>query len=177
MSAIVAGLSGADVGRLRLTWQHVARSYHLDQLSKLTEPTSNFINYRTLHSSLDGPCVPFISMFLTDLVHVNDQYPNLVDVDGEPLSSASSPTAVNGGRALVHFAKLQRFSDVINNILKFTPKPYILYENPAMLTFIDSQLTTASSKDQGFFWQRSQDLLSAELAHADIRKGLEAAGF
>lgn len=118
-------------------------------------------------------------MFLTDLVHVNDQYPNLVDANGEPLSSASSltSTAVNGGRALVHFAKLQRFSDVINTILKFSSKPYILNENPAMLTFIDGQLTTASSKDQGFFWQRSQDLLSAELAHADIRKGLEAAGF
>lgn len=118
-------------------------------------------------------------MFLTDLVHVNDQYPNLVDASGELLSPASSltPTTVNGGRALVHFVKLQRFSDVINNILKFSSKPYILNENPATLTFIDTQLTTASSKDQGFFWQRSQDLLSAELAHADIRKGLEAAGF
>lgn len=121
----------------------------------------------------------FLGMFLTDLVHVNDQYPNLVDASGEPLSSTSSltPTVTNGGPALVHFAKLQRFSDVINNILKFSSKPYILNENPAMLTFIDTQLTTASSKDQGFFWQRSQDLLSAELAHADIRKGLEAAGF
>jgi son of sevenless-like protein len=61
MSAIVAGLSGADVGRLRLTWHHVDRSYHLDPLSRLTEPTGNFSNYRNLHSSLDGPCVPFIS--------------------------------------------------------------------------------------------------------------------
>ena len=120
----------------------------------------------------------FSGMFLTDLVHVNDQYPNLIDASGELLSPASSVTpAANGGRALVHFVKLQRFSDVINNILKFSSKPYILTENPAMLTFIDTQLTTASSKDQGFFWQRSQDLLSAELAHADIRKGLEAAGF
>lgn len=118
-------------------------------------------------------------MFLTDLVHVNDQFPNLVDSSGEPLGSAPplNPTTVNGGRTLVNFVKLQRFSDVINNILKFSSKAYILNENPSMLTFIDSQLTTASSKDQGFFWQRSQDLLSAELAHADIRKGLEAAGF
>jgi son of sevenless-like protein len=118
-------------------------------------------------------------MFLTDLVHVNDQFPNLVDANGEPLSSTLSlnQTAVNGGRMLVNFVKLQRFSDVINNILKFSSMPYILPENPNMLSFIDSQLATASSKDQGFFWQRSQDLLSAELAHADIRKGLEAAGF
>jgi len=121
----------------------------------------------------------FSGMFLTDLVHVNDQYPNLIDASGEPLSSASTltPATVNGGPALVHFAKLQRFSDVINNILKFSSKPYMIIENSAVLTFIEGQLTAASSKDQGFFWQRSQDLLSAELAHADIRKGLEAAGF
>src|SRR5258708_37067444 len=80
-------------------------------------------------------------MFLTDLVHVNDQFPNLVDANGEPLSS----TSVNGGRTLVNFVKLQRFSDVINNILKFSSKPYILNENPSVLTFIDSQLSTASA--------------------------------
>jgi len=118
-------------------------------------------------------------MFLTDLVHVNDQFPNLVDSNSEPSSSTSphNPIAVNGGRALVNFVKLQRFSDVINTILKFSSKPYKLNENPNMLAFIDTQLANASSKDPGFFWQRSQDLLSAELAHADIRKGLEAAGF
>lgn len=118
-------------------------------------------------------------MFLTDLVHVNDQFPNLVDANGESLGSTSSihPTVINGGRTLVNFVKLQRFSDVINNILKFSSKPYVLHENLSTLAFIDSQLTIASSKDQGFFWQRSQDLLGAERAHADIRKGLEAAGF
>ena len=118
-------------------------------------------------------------MFLTDLVHVNDQFPNLVDANGEPLGSTPplNPTTVNGGRTLINFVKLQRFSDVINTILKFSYKPYIIIENPNILAFIDSQLVTASSKDQGFFWQRSQDLLSAESAHADIRKGLEAAGF
>ena len=62
MSAIVAGLSGADVSRLQLTWQHVNRGSNLEPLSKLTEPTSNFSNYRNLHNALDGPCVPFISI-------------------------------------------------------------------------------------------------------------------
>src|SRR5258708_6387550 len=121
----------------------------------------------------------FSGMFLTDLVHVNDQFSNIVDTNGEPLSSTSTlnPTAVNGGRTFINFVKLQWFSDIINNVLKFSSKSYTLPENPNMLAFIDSQLTTASSKDQGFFWQRSQDLLSAEVAHADIRKGLDAAGF
>jgi son of sevenless-like protein len=45
------------------------------------------------------------------------------------------------------------------------------------MTFIEQQLTNASMKDINSFWMRSQELQQAELAHADIRKGLEAAGF
>jgi son of sevenless-like protein len=45
------------------------------------------------------------------------------------------------------------------------------------MMFIEQQLSAASSRDVNQFWARSQELQQAELAHADIRKGLEAAGF
>jgi son of sevenless len=45
------------------------------------------------------------------------------------------------------------------------------------MSYIDQQLANAASKDLNSFWARSQELQQAELAHADIRKGLEAAGF
>ena len=45
------------------------------------------------------------------------------------------------------------------------------------MQFVESQLALAASKDEGGFWMRSQEVQHAELAHADIRKGLEAAGF
>jgi son of sevenless-like protein len=45
------------------------------------------------------------------------------------------------------------------------------------MSYIDSQLAAAEALDPASFWSRSQELQQAELAHADIRKGLEAAGF
>jgi son of sevenless-like protein len=45
------------------------------------------------------------------------------------------------------------------------------------MTYIDGQLAAANAKELPAFWTRSQELQQAELAHADIRKGLEAAGF
>jgi son of sevenless len=45
------------------------------------------------------------------------------------------------------------------------------------MTFVEQQLANSASKDPNSFWARSQELQQAELAHADIRKGLEAAGF
>jgi son of sevenless-like protein len=45
------------------------------------------------------------------------------------------------------------------------------------MTFIEQQLSNAASKDGNVFWNRSVELQQAELAHADIRKGLEQAGF
>jgi son of sevenless len=42
---------------------------------------------------------------------------------------------------------------------------------------VENQLRIAAGKDEGSFWMRSQEVQHAELAHADIRKGLEAAGF
>jgi son of sevenless len=47
------------------------------------------------------------------------------------------------------------------------------------MTFVEAQLQsgTQSARDPNFFWGRSQELQQTELAHADIRKGLEAAGF
>jgi hypothetical protein len=41
------------------------------------------------------------------------------------------------------------------------------------MTFIEQQLSNAASKDGNVFWNRSVELQQAELAHADIRKGLE----
>lgn len=221
MSAIVAALSGADVGRLHLTWNHVNRSTNLEPLVKLMEQTSNFSHYRRFHRDCPGPCVPYISqfpprfpshlfsfisspsgVFLTDLKHADEMPDHLVydatNYHSSPMSSSHSIPQHNQ-RTLVNFTKRKRFAEAINQLLKFQPtanysssttssqpsstsssqsaKQYSISDNPALMTFIESQVVLAASKDHAFFWQRSQDLQSAEVAHADIRKGLEAAGF
>ena len=52
MSTIVTALSGGDIGKLHLTWAHVSKASHFEQMVRLTDPTGNFSAYRALHASL-----------------------------------------------------------------------------------------------------------------------------
>lgn len=53
----------------------------------------------------------------------------------------------------------------------------IYIEYLQIMQYVESQLSLAAAKDENEFWTRSQALQRSELAHVDIRKGLELAGF
>lgn len=78
---------------------------------------------------------------------------------------------------LVNFEKRQMWHAAISSLLRFRVNPYTFIENPSAISFIEAQMALAAAKDERWFWVRSDELQQAELVHADIRKGLEAAGF
>lgn len=168
MVSIVAALSSQVIARLHLTWAHVGRGSHLEPLTRLNDPAGSFAAYRALHQSVDGSCVPFIAMYLTEIVHIQSQMPDNI---------VSPPTPENDALTLVCFSKRRRWYEVVHAVTRHQSKPYGYLENAPTVNFIESQLAAASGKDQGSFWQRSQEVQLAEVAHADIRKGLEVAGF
>ena len=205
MMAIVAALSSVVISRLHLTWAHVSRASHIDPLVRLMVPVGNFTTYRSLLASIDGPCIPFMSMYLTDIVHVQDQ---LKDTTSYPVAtSVTSPTSTNASTAtlspvnatnshsnntsspstesqsptigppLINFVKRQRWYEAVHAIMRFQAKSHGFVENPQTMNYISEHLLLAISKDPASFWSRSQELQQHEVAHADIRKGLEAAGF
>ncbi|KII94039.1 hypothetical protein PLICRDRAFT_50030 [Plicaturopsis crispa FD-325 SS-3] len=167
MSAIVTALSSAVIARLHLTWVNASRRSQFEQISKYNDPTSGFAAYRQLLQEVDGPCVPFIPMFLTNIVHIADQLQDMVPPNPD------RPDA----KPLIFFTKRQRWYDIISTMLRHQRHFYIIPDNDSSRIFIESHLRTANTKDQGWYWQRSKEVQHLELAHADIRKGLEAAGF
>ncbi|EIN14378.1 ras GEF [Punctularia strigosozonata HHB-11173 SS5] len=173
MSAIVAGLASAVISRLHLTWAHVSRNSQLESMLKLNEPTANFSAYRNLLASIEGPCIPFVLMYLSDIVHINDKHPDTVELPASSSPQTPSPEP----RKLIHFVKRQKWYEAVHSILKFQGRPYLFSEDPAIVSIIQTQLSSAQTRDPAWYWTRSHELQEAELAHADIRKGLEAAGF
>jgi son of sevenless-like protein len=166
MSAMINGLSSTTVSRLNLTWAHVGRRSALDSLLKYNEPTGSFSEYRGLLHSVEGPCVPFIGMFLTDIVHIGDQFPDTI-----------SPTSACASDPFISFQKRHRWHDVVVAMLRYQNRPFHIAENVSTRDFINNHLTLASTKEQSWFWLRSQELQKIEMTHFDIRQGLEAAGF
>jgi son of sevenless len=153
LSAIINALSSAVISRLHLTWIRVGRRNAYEMLLKYNEPSGGFSGYRHLHLHAEGPCVPFIGMYLTELVHIKDQYS---DEDGR-----------------VNMLQRQRWYEVILIMLRTQSKPYSVAENDTM-KFIQNNLRRfASLKDwQSKFWAKSQEIQRSEFAHADIRRGL-----
>ena len=159
MSAIITALSSTVITRLRLTWANVGRKSVYEALSRYNDPTGNFAGYRNLTRDVEGSCIPFVIMFLTELVHVHDQY------------------ADEGDR--VCFLKRQRWCEVVNSMLRYQSRPYDIAESEFTMGFIAGHLRDLGGgyTDHNWFWSRSREVQQSEMAHADIRKGLEAAGF
>jgi son of sevenless-like protein len=103
-------------------------------------------------------------MFLTDIVHIQDKLPNNIQ-------------STTVGEPLICFHKRQRWYDVVSAMLRYQSKPYSFTENDVTKNFIEEHLRSAALQNQGWFWTRSREVQHTELAHTDIRKGLEAAGF
>lgn len=156
MSSVISALSSTAITQLHMTWAHVGRKSALDALLKHNEPTGGFSGYRTLLQHTDGPCVPFITMYLTDMVRAKEQFQQ--------------------EEGLISFQQRVRWYEIIQSMLKFQSKAYNLSANESLLAFIETNLTECN-RGEDWVWDRSQLLQQTETAHADIRRGLEAAGF
>lgn len=165
LSALVTALSSVVITRLSLTWAYVGRTSQLDNLIKCNDPAGNFSAFRMLQQAVDGPCVPFVGMYLTDITHINDQY-----LDNTIIGTDTSTTLVN-------FVKRQRWSDVVSALVQHQGKMYSFGEDPSTMAFIESSLAQAEEIDTDTFWSKSQEVQQNEIECADIRKGLEMAGF
>jgi son of sevenless len=169
MSSIVAALSSVVISRLHFTWVSSNREHALEPLRKIIHPASNYGYYRSILDGVEGPCIPFAGPFLKSIVYAQEQHADNVFVQ-----SAANPERQF---TLIHFVKRQKWHDITLQMLRFQKKPYLIPEIPEMTSFIVGQMERAVAMGERWYWQRSDDLQHAELVHADIRRGLEAAGF
>jgi son of sevenless len=169
MSAIVAALQSVLISRLHFTWLNSNRETYLEPLRKVIHPASNYGYYHSILDAVEGPCVPFIGPFMKSMVHAQEQHEDNVIVQ--------STTKPDQQFTLVHFVKRQKWYDITIQMLRFQTRPYFIPEIPEITNFITGQMEKAATKGDRWYWQRTNELQQAELVHADIRKGLEAAGF
>ena len=109
-------------------------------------------------------------MHLADMKLAHEQLP-----DSVRLSSATSP--LGGAGSLINFAKRDRWLEPLDAILRHQARPYAVVEDLALTAFIETSVAAFAERDQSAFWAKSQEIQQAEMLHADIRKGLELAGF
>lgn len=134
LSATIAALSQSPIHRLKRTWEQVpARTMAaFTDLQTLMGVAKNWAEYREELHNVNPPCVPFVGMYLTDLVMIQDG-------NGDFLKKSNH---------LINFYKRVKTSEVIREIQQYQSVPYCLTSVPEIQAFIRRGLDcTKSVKD------------------------------
>jgi len=118
---IIAGLSQGHIDRLKQTWAGVGRKYvlSLELMKELVSTTANYKNLRGYLKKVEPPCVPYIGVYLQDLVFVEE--------------GNSDYTLKHN---LINFEKRQLLANVIREVTKYQKVPYTFQVVPFLVNYL-----------------------------------------
>ncbi|KAG0042697.1 hypothetical protein BGZ83_000175 [Gryganskiella cystojenkinii] len=122
LSATIAALSQSPIHRLKRTWEQVPQRTmnSFEELQTLMGVNKNWAEYREVLHSVNPPCVPFLGVYLTDLVMIQDGNQDFLKKSSH----------------LINFYKRVKTAEVIREIQQYQSVPYCLTSVPEIQTFI-----------------------------------------
>ncbi|PRP83686.1 hypothetical protein PROFUN_03841 [Planoprotostelium fungivorum] len=118
MAIVSGGLGCTAVHKLKYTWAELPnqQSRTFQELSeKLTDPLA----YRNMLNAADQPCIPFLGLFLRDLVYI-DENPDTID-------------------DLINVNKRKQIYDIIEKVTRYQNQGYSFVEIPQIAQMLDSK--------------------------------------
>ncbi|KAK6518930.1 hypothetical protein TWF281_003622 [Arthrobotrys megalospora] len=139
MMAIICALNNSTIGRLKKTWELVSPKTKaaLEKLRSIVDPSRNYFELRSRTRNQLAPCLPFLGLYLTDMVFFVDG-----NADKKPLpeEDPKKPTGVN-------FFKYTQMTKLLQEIQNFQ-HPYPIQEVPEFQYWLEYQMRTL--KESGF---------------------------
>ncbi|KAJ3424243.1 guanine nucleotide exchange factor [Anaeramoeba flamelloides] len=143
---IIAGLSSSGVFRLKQTWNALPnklKNIWVD-LNQLMRGATNYKVIRQILTTIDPPALPYIGMFLTDLVFIDD---------GNANNMKSVGSKNNFNTNLINFEKRQKTARIIATIQQFQHIPFNFQKVEIIQNFISQHINVAY--DTKKLYQRS----------------------
>jgi len=84
----------------------------------------NFTSYREQLHSINSPCIPFLGLYLTDLIFIEDGNPN----------------CLNNNDKMINFNKQSATANIIHEIQKYQKQVYCLQPVPELQIILKESL-------------------------------------
>ncbi|KAF9988961.1 hypothetical protein BGZ75_008142 [Mortierella antarctica] len=161
LSATTAALAQSPIHRLKRTWELVPTKVmtNYTTLQAVTSSAKNWGDYRQELHSANPPCVPFVGVYLTDLVMIQD----------------GNPDFLKGAEQHINFYKRVSTAEVIREIQQYQAVPYCLTLVPEIQAFIRRGLD--NSKNVAELYEMSLALEPREGEEEKITRLLSESGF
>ncbi|KAL4907938.1 hypothetical protein BDW74DRAFT_148268, partial [Aspergillus multicolor] len=139
--SILSGLQCAPVYRLGRTWAMVTQRDcdTLEPLQDLMSSEQNHQIYRNVLRRAMPPCIPFLGLFLKDLIFIEDG------------NSALTPD-----ERLINFSKYSMLASMIHTVQRFQEAGYCLQPVPELQEYLATELQ--QSTDLQKMWDKSCEL-------------------
>ena len=112
LKEVTAGLALSAIQRLKKSWAAV-KPKTKQMYTELTDKCDNMQSLRILAQSSAPPLVPYLGVYLTDLVFIEDGNPNTFEEDG---------------MQLINFRKMSIMGEVLMEISSFQHDPYSFFK-------------------------------------------------
>jgi son of sevenless-like protein len=138
VTEMLSGLNNNSVHRLKKTWealpQEVLNSFH--ELQQICDQQNASKNMREALARAPPPCIPPLSMYLKDLIFIEDGNPDQI-------------------RGLINVFKRRQLSKIILEIKQYQQTPYHLERVPYLYEVLNHKLFPANPMSDDDMWERS----------------------
>ena len=150
----------APILRLSRTWTQAnpKTTNLLEAMRTLIASTKNFGRYREALHSANPPCIPFLGVYLTDLVFIEDGIASVVK-----------------NSELINFTKRTKTAEVIRDIQAYQNAPYTLNPVPELQNWILENMRNAGEVHE--MYNRSLEIEPREREEEKIARLLSESGF
>ncbi|GJN94326.1 hypothetical protein Rhopal_007400-T1 [Rhodotorula paludigena] len=127
--AVFTALNSSTISRLRRTWEGLAPKYRavFDSLRKATDHARNYAEYRQKIRQAVPPCLPFVGLFLTDLIFVFEG------------NRAERPSPADPSLLLINFDRYHKLARIVGELQRFQ-SPHHLVEVPELQAYLSQEL-------------------------------------
>jgi son of sevenless len=160
MWSITSALGTSPILRLARTWAQVnpKTSVLLESLRNLISTTKNFAQYREALHLANPPCIPFMGVYFTDLVFIEDGIASIMK-----------------NSDLINFAKRTKTAEVIREIQQYQNVPFALNPVHELQTWLLEQMEAAPAVNE--MYDRSLQVEPREREEEKIARLLSESGF